>query len=286
MTYKEIKDKIEKYGEDRRTAFFINGEHTITESKKRMLNEARNKENVALSALFSAYGLLQSDTQVNSGIINESVNTFNTLLGNDDFLERNFDLESKTKSKDINEFKKIYSNVFRGIFELNEKDIKKMIRYIEKKLALFSNSYMQNKKNSDIRVVNDLVDKINENYYLFNKERLKRENTVHHVGTPIDVINAYEALITKEEIIYNLLINAVKDALDVEVSDGVVEEAILQSFANMEVYPDDRELYFDDKAYNLSQNTFDSYEKTYKSVFLLSKKYKSMLSKSLKNHLN
>lgn len=287
MTYKELKNKIEKYEENRKTAFFVYGDHPGNQAKD-MYYDAANKEKVALSALFNAYNLMENDIQVNSEVIKRSIDSFAELLNNESFLRENFNLEKQAdvEMSGIDDFKKIYSVIFTEIFSLNERDKKKLIKYTKNKLDEIYKKQAQVKRNEDNKVINQLTLDVDSNYLKFTKDKSKRENTVYHVGTPSEVINAYISLITKEQIIYNLLMNAIKNALIGADSSESIEEDILTSYSSLETYPNDKKLYWDEEAYELSQNNFDLYKETYKNVFLLSKKSKSMLSKNLKSHLN
>lgn len=287
MTYKELKNKIEEYEENRKTAFFIYGDHPGKQAKN-MYYDAANKEKIVLSALFNAYNLMENDIQVNSKVIKCSIDSFAELLNNESFLRENFNLEKQADAEmsGIDDFKKIYSVIFTEIFSLNERDRKKFIKYIKNKLDEIYKKQAQVKRNEDNKIINQLTLDVDSNYFKFTKDKSKRENTVYHVGTPSEVINAYISLITKEQIIYNLLMNAIKNALIGADSSESIEEDILTSYSSLETYPNDKKLYWDEEAYELSQNNFDLYKETYKNVFLLSKKSKSMLSKNLKSHLN
>ncbi len=287
MTYKELKNKIEEYEENRKTAFFVYGDHPGNQAKD-MYYDAANKEKVVLSALFNAYNLMENNIQVNSEVIKRSIDSFAELLNNESFLRENFNLEKQAdvEMSGIDDLKKMYSVIFTEIFSLNERDIKKLIKYTKNKLDEIYKNQAQAKRNEDNKVINQLTLDVDSNYLKFTKDKSKRENTVHHVSTPSEVINAYISLITKEQIIYNLLMNAIKNALIGADSSESIEEDILTSYSSLETYPNDKKLYWDEEAYELSQNNFDLYKETYKNVFLLSKKSKSMLSKNLKSHLN
>ncbi len=288
MTYKELKKELKNYQKNITITFYERGEGKGTNhAKDRKYLRAIKKRDAAFSALFDIYDWYKNNIEITYEKKQEWINDFkNSLEKQKCLLKKQKDLSSKEKIEDIEDIKGVYITIFNNLLDLKKDDFNKMMNYAKRKMNAFDKVYIKAKKDEDNKVVDKLINDISRNYYLFNKDRIKRENTVHHVGTSIDVINAYEALITKERIIYNSLLGGVKNALNANDSKDVDKESILTSFAELEAYPNEREFYADEEAYDLSKNCFELYDKTYKSVFLLSKKAKNKLSKNLNGHLS
>jgi len=291
MTYKELIKEFENYKKEVNVAFFERGEGNGTNhDKDRRYLRAVKIRDAAFSALLDIYNLHSSGDEITIEKKQKWLDDFNNDLDcKKVLLEKRNDideLEKSEKIEDITDLKNVYSKSFRDILNLGQYDFSKMMNYAKRKMSKLNKVYIKVKKDEDIKVVDELTNTIGTNYFLYNKEKTKRENTVHHVGTPRYVIEAYKALITKEQIIYDLLINAIKNALK-NADNGVsVEECILSSFENLDTYPTDRSFYADDEAFDLGQNTFALYDKTYKDVFLLSRKAKNKLGKNLSGYLN
>lgn len=288
MTYKKIKKDFDGYESYANTTFQERGEGKGSNyTKDRKYLNALNKRDAAFAALFDIYNWYKNEVTITNEKKQEWLNNFEQML------EEQIDsLEKKVKTRRILEkienlkiIKNVYSKTFKKILSLNNEEFSKLMTYAEKKLNVLNKIYTKSKTLKDKEIVNELTNDINTNYYMFKQDEARRKNRVHHVGTSLEYIKAYEAKITKEKIKYDLLLNGVKDGLNASCDD-VSKEAILEAFSRLESYPDDEVFYADEEAYDLSQNTFGLYDKTYKQVFVLSKAAKNKLRKNLKNKLN
>ena len=135
-------------------------------------------------------------------------------------------------------------------------------------------------------LVNQLTSDVNKSYDEYVKEQNARKNIVPHVGTTNEEVEIYKSLISKEQINFILLINAIKDALH-ESNDNILysKETIENNFNNIDVVLKPRDKYLDNNAFNLGYEGIELYSNTYSKVYSLTSRNKNRLQRNLKGKL-
>lgn len=281
MTYKEIIKNIEKYEKKCNEAYMIYGDNGQTEFKKMMYLEAKNKMTAALLALYDfceIYRYGENDSDVKSLLDNYRQNKEPLKIS----------LGKSIKDEIYNEeCTNIYNTILDAALALRGKDFLKFIKYGEEKKRQHIRMHERKIKNQNKRTVNRLVEEVVYNYNKYYSDKQIRKEKTFHVGTPKEEIKAYEDLITKEEVLYTLLYDAINKALkSVDKNVLINKELVMYCFEKVNCFPLEKERYFDEDAYELSQNGYEIYNETFKDTYGLSKKYQIKLNKKIDSKLN
>lgn len=281
MSYKDIIKQIEHYEKKCNEAYMIYGDHGQTEHKKMLYIEAKNKMTAALLALYDfceiyRYGENDPDVKKLLENYNQNKEPLKISLGrtvNDDKMNE--------------ECTKIYNNILDAALTLRGKNYLKLIKYGEEKKRKHDRRRQRELKEQNKKIVNKLVEEVVYNYKKYCRDKQSRKEDFHHVGTSIEEIKAYEEKITKEEVKYNLLYKAIMDALQSSSKNVAInKELVMYCFEKANCFPLEKERYFDEDAYELSQNGYDIYGETFKDTYGLSKEYQKKLNKKIDNKLN
>lgn len=285
MTYKEVKNNIKSYEKKYAVAYQVWGEHGDNPTKRKNLEAARYRKEGAVSALFDAEELYSKNNYLSKELIKDHVDEFQSGVkkiiikykkeGTEEFVDKAFYLEEQIK---------IYKKVFNSISELNDEDyLKKLIKYARRKKAKHLRSDVKDRETNEKSLVNQLTSDVNKSYDDYVKEQNTRKNTVLHIGTTKQQEQIYRTLISKEQINYCLLINAIKDAL--HESNNISNELIENNFNNIDVVLKPRDKYLDNNAFHLSYEGVKLYSDTFSKVYSLTSKNKNKLQRKLKGKL-
>ena len=279
MTYKDIRKKIESYENKCNEAYMVYGDHNQTDEKWNSFIEAKNKKDAALAALYEIskyYRYVREDEELKEGLMNH----LNTM---DEEAESTKD---KAKQKEKQDFNKVYRFILEEALDLDEKEFLKLMKYGEQKINehIKKDEKIRNKENT--KVVNELVRKVSNNYDKFISDRRSRQQDYFHVGTTKEEMNAHYNLITKEEVMYFLLYNAIEDAIRFENENILLSKELIESaFDRFTLKDKDKSNFYDEDSYELSKNGYKIYKDTFERVYDLSKESKKKLVKRLNNKL-
>ena len=194
--------------------------------------------------------------------------------------------KDKAKKKEKQDFNKVYRFILEEALDLDEKEFLKLMKYGEQKINehIKKDEKIRNKENT--KVVNELVRKVSNNYDKFISDRRSRQQDYFHVGTTKEEMNAHYNLITKEEVMYFLLYNAIEDAIRFENENILLSKELIESaFDRFTLKDKDKSNFYDEDAYELSKNGYKIYKDTFERVYDLSKESKKKLVKRLNNKL-
>ena len=279
MTYKDIIKKIESYENKCNESYMVYGDNNKTDEKWNSFIEAKNKKDAALAALYEIskyYRYVREDEELKEGLMNH----LNTM---DEEAESTKD---KAKQKEKQDFNKVYRFILEEALDLDEKEFLKLMKYGEQKINehIKKDEKIRNKENT--KVVNELVRKVSNNYDKFISDRRSRQQDYFHVGTTKEEMNAHYNLITKEEVMYFLLYNAIEDAIRFENENILLSKELIESaFDRFTLKDKDKSNFYDEDAYELSKNGYKIYKDTFERVYDLSKESKKKLVKRLNNKL-
>ncbi len=287
MTYKNVKDTIKFYEKKVSIEHQIWGEHGNNPIKEKNFLAAEYRRAAAVSALFDAEELYSKNNNLSKELLNKHINEFESGVKK---LITNYNKECTEASVDkafyLEEQVKIYKKVFNSIFELNAEDLKKIIKYAKRKKAKHLNADLKKLETNEKTLVNQLTSDVNKSYDEYAKEQNARKNIVPHVGTTNEEVEIYKSLISKEQINFILLINAIKDALHESNNDILFsKETIENNFNNIDVVLKPRDKYLDNNAFNLGYEGIELYSNTYSKVYSLTSRNKNKLQRNLKGKL-
>ena len=279
MTYKDIRKVIESYENKCNEAYMVYGDHDQTKEKWQIYLSAKNKKDAALAALYEIsryYRYAKEDEELKLGLMNH-------LDAMDEEAESTKD---KAKQKEKQDFNKVYRFILEEALDLDEKEFLKLMKYGEQKINehIKKDEKIRNKENT--KVVNELVRKVSNNYDKFISDRRSRQQDYFHVGTTKEEMNAHYNLITKEEVMYFLLYNAIEDAIRFENENILLSKELIESaFDRFTLKDKDKSNFYDEDSYELSKNGYKIYKDTFERVYDLSKESKKKLVKRLNNKL-
>lgn len=279
MTYKDIRKKIESYENKCNEAYMVYGDHDQTKEKWQIYLSAKNKKDAALAALYEIskyYRYVREDEELKEGLMNH-LNTMD---------EEAESTKGKAKQKEKQDFNKVYRFILEEALDLDEKEFLKLMKYGEQKINehIKKDEKIRNKENT--KVVNELVRKVSNNYDKFISDRRSRQQDYFHVGTTKEEMDAHYNLITKEEVMYFLLYNAIEDAIRFENENILLSKELIESaFDRFTLKDKDKSNFYDEDAYELSKNGYKIYKDTFERVYDLSKESKKKLVKRLNNKL-
>lgn len=279
MAYKEIIREIESYENKFREAFFIYGEHGKTDAKKRNLEIAKNRKDAATSALFDFCRIYRDKKSPSA---NEYFEEYCKALE-----DRKLILENdKEALGDLEGFERIYKRIVNKAMSLEGKDFLKLIKYGNEKRNEHIRRDIKLREKENKQIVNNLTDVVVSNYKKYLEEKRERENRVFHVGTSKEEKEAYNNLITTEEVKYTLIYKAIEDALkSADESILISNELVLYCYERIENFPLEKERYEDDKAYELAQNGYEVYNDAFNKTYGLNSQSKKKLKKKLDSKL-
>ena len=278
MTYKDIRREIELYEKKENEAFMIYGDNAQTEEKKLLFLKAKNRKDAAIAALFDFCKLYRYNNQ------EEDKEVKKYFLKTVEDYEK---AESKKEKLDLKEeFNYIYGKTLLSVLSLEGKDKLKLIKFSEEKRRqhLLIDKIKRNRRDS--KSINSLVKNVTSNYEKYQSDKKSRKQDYFHVGTSKEDKEAYYNLITKEEVMYFLLLGAIKDAISYKKEKFILnKELILGAFKGFNMQNEKEDRFFDEDAYFLSRNGFDTYESTFERVYDLSSEYEEKLVKKLNNKI-
>ena len=268
MNYKDVRKKIERYEKEHNTAFFIYYDHNANKYKEKLLNDAQNNKSAAISALYD-FSLLYKRGKLSTEYqYKKYKNEYETML--DNFIN---DAHDEDKKQMLINFKKIYFDMMDMMVSLSKKDILKVIKYAEQKEKEHKKRDEKIQMNNERIFTEKIIAKINDLYHKYKLDRQKREDKFFHVGTNPTEINEYVNQITEEELLYQLLINAVFCGMSYKNQNkAITNEDILITFNGI------------NKKYltKYTDKDFNDYKKVFKKSYMLSTNNRNKIKKSIK----
>lgn len=273
MNFKEIRKKIEYYEKKHNEAFMIYFDHDVNEVKAKMLDDAKDNKEYALAAIYDFCFVYRYANEKEE--IKEHLDKHINQLEN-----------AKEISEDQKRLNKIYLTILNACLSLQGKDRLNLIKYGTQKKAEHERKDSLSQKKENKRVVNELSEKLLSDYKKYKEDKEDREQTIFHVGTSNDYRNRYISKLTKEEIEYILIKNAIYDALNAKKGrENANDEMIMNYFNGNPKFPEDEERYFDEQARELSKNAYGVYKNAFENTYNLTDYYAEKLEKKINNKL-
>jgi predicted small metal-binding protein len=273
MNFKEIRKKIEYYEKKHNEAFMICFDHDVNEVKAKMLDDAKDNKEYALAAIYDFCFIYRYANEKEE--IKEYLDKHISQLEN-----------AKEISEDQKRLNRIYLTILNACLSLQGKDRLNLIKYGTQKKAEHERKDSLSQKKENKRVVNELSEKLLSDYKKYKEDKEDREQTIFHVGTSNDYRDRYISKLTKEEIEYILIKNAIYDALNAKKGQkNVNNEMIMKYFNGNLKFPEDEERYFDKQAQELSKNAYGVYKNAFENTYNLTDYYAEKLEKKINSKL-
>lgn len=273
MNFKEIRKKIEYYEKKHNEAFMIYFDHDVNEVKAKMLDDAKDNKEYALAAIYDFCFVYRYANEKEE--IKEYLDKHISQLEN-----------AKEISEDQKRLNKIYLTILNACLSLQGKDRLNLIKYGTQKKAEHERKDSLAQKKENKRVVNELSEKLLSDYKKYKEDKENRKQTIFHVGTSNEYRNRYISKLTKEEIEYILIKNAIYDALNAKKGqENANDEMIMNYFNGNLKFPEDEERYFDKQAQELSKNAYDVYKNAFENTYNLTGSYAEKLEKKINDRI-
>lgn len=273
MNFKEIRKKIEYYEKKHNEAFMICFDHDVNEVKAKMLDDSKNNKEYALAAIYDFCFVYRYANEKEE--IKEYLDKHISELEN-----------AKDISEDQKRLNQIYLTILNACLSLQGKDRLNLIKYGTQKKEEHKRKDSLSQKKENKRVVNELSEKLLSDYKKYKEDKEDREQTIFHVGTSSEYRNIYISKLTKEEIEYILIKNAIYDAFNAKKGqENVNDEMIMNYFKSNPKFPEDEERYFDKQAQELSKNAYGVYKNAFENTYNLTDHYAEKLEKKINSRL-
>ncbi len=276
MTYKDIKSEIETYERKQNEAFLIYGDNE--QEKKELYLRAKNKKDAALAALFDfcmvyRRGSTSEIEELKKGCM-ESIKNYEVKANNENIPSIN------------DEFSYVYEKILYAALSLEKKEHLLLVKYGEEKRKQHLLRDKINRNKRDNKSVEEILSRVIYNYNKCMSDKKTREEDFFHVGTSKEYMQSYYDLITKEEVMYTIILAAIHDAIDSKKSNFVLSKELIENFyKNFKMQQEQRKRFFDEDAYILSRSGFSSYKNVFETVYDLSRKYEQRLVKKISNKI-
>lgn len=283
MTYKAVINNIESYERKFTETYLICGEHGLNETKERQLKATKSRKNAAVLALFDAETLYNENDYVYDEFLNEQIKCLEDGLNNTiNVHKRDMTKESLDEAFYLEEYLRVYKKVFSSIFSLDDDNLKIVIKYANEK----KKEHLKSKLKKEKKTVKKLIGDVNLAYNKYLEEKRERENTIPHVGVSEEEELFKKSLISKENIKYSLLINAIKDAFNASDSNfSISKELIENNFREIDIISKPKKMYLDGAAIKLSYDGIKLYSDVYSKVYFLTRENKNKLRRKLEKKL-
>lgn len=257
MTYKDISKRIEHY------------EKVHNRYKKagnvQLFNDSLNDKEYALAAIYDFCRIYRYE--------NEDEQVKETL---NDHMEK---LEQKDEfSEEQKRLNKIYLGILRNCISLEGKERLKIIEYGFQKKKEHQRKDEIKQKRENKKIVEGLSRRVNLDFKTYTHDKKMREEEFFHVGTSEEYRKNYINLLTKDEVEYILLSNAINDSLESKINNILINDEIVKAcFKKIAPFPKEKNKYIDDNAYKLSDNGYGLYKDTFTDVYKLDESYRKKL---------
>lgn len=180
----------------------------------------------------------------------------------------------------------IYLTILNSCLSLQGKERLNLIKYGTQKRAEHERKDFLAQKIADKKTVNELSEKLLTDYKKYKEDKEDREQTIFHVGTSSEYKNEYISKLSKEEIEYILIKNAIYNAFEAKEKNELLNKNLIDYYFEKNCkFPLEEKRYLDSAAQELSKNAYDVYKKTFESTYNLTNHYAEKLEKKINSKL-